>query len=803
MESTLISRLSQHVSKWNARHPVWFLVLVSWFAVVINCHPVVFGGRSMVSPASTGVMVYSWLPLFPGLQPGQTVSAHGSDTGATMLYEVPSGFIEYRSLQQGELPLWNRYGHAGQPFFGQAITMLGDPLHLIVLLGHGSALAWDVKFLTAKFLFCFGFGLLVWHLLGSQRLALLHAALAAWCGAFFYINNHPVFFVFAYSPWILLSALKWLDPQNGHWFRWGLVWLLANFASFNAGHVEVAVIMIGGLNSIALLHCLLACPSRTHSVKVLARLTVGTLLFGGFTAPVWVSFLTALQGAYSGHMEAHVYQLPLRSLPGVFDDLLYLLLVPGDAYPALAPCTGLLVLAGCILSLRHWKLMKTDRFFWINLGAIMLWGGCVFGWVPAGILNHIPFLNRDGHTYTDFSYLLVIHLTLQSAYGFRSLTQAPDRRRVLEFSVVILLMAGMLLWYDFSITHRPVPWFYFVCTTAGRSARRRCLFCTSAAAGKSPPPDGWPSCFWDWPPNSASAFMPPAIRISCSWPAPGWPWMHAAPRSKKSSRIKPVRSGWWACCTICTEITRQPMVWKTFVPCSPLTSGDYMDLMQSHPGLEFPYTWVMLVTNAVAAQPLLNLLNVKYLLGPTGIVLSAGSPFRIAGRSDFSIIENPQAWPRAFFSDQVVSIASTSGFIQELDQQGDRPFVALAPAEMEICPALRQLETNSSPVIVAATHYDLRFNSTAFDLHAPAAGVVCLTEGQARDFVATANGEIKPVLTVNRAFKGVYLDHPGDYHIQFTYRPRYWHQACLLFWLAAAGLVILLIAHLIQRRQNH
>src|SRR5438445_629815 len=82
------------------------------------------------------------------------------------------------------------------------------------ILGHGSALAWDIKFLLAKFLFCCGFGLLILRLLGNGPLSLIYSALAAWCGAFFYINNHPAFFVFCYAPWILLSALAFLDLRR-------------------------------------------------------------------------------------------------------------------------------------------------------------------------------------------------------------------------------------------------------------------------------------------------------------------------------------------------------------------------------------------------------------------------------------------------------------------------------------------------------------------------------------------------------------------------------------------------------------
>jgi hypothetical protein len=191
------------------------------------------------------------------MKPAPQISVHGSDSAAMLIQEVPAGFIESRSLlQYGELPLWNRYGHAGSAFIGQAVTMLGDPLQLIVIFGRGSAVAWDLKFVTAKWLYCTGFGLLVFRLMGSQPLGLIYAALGAYCGAFFYIYNHPVFFVFSYAPWILLSALAWLDPKASHYFRWGLVWLLANFACFNAGHVEVAVVLIAGLNLAALVYAL-------------------------------------------------------------------------------------------------------------------------------------------------------------------------------------------------------------------------------------------------------------------------------------------------------------------------------------------------------------------------------------------------------------------------------------------------------------------------------------------------------------------------------------------------------------------
>src|SRR5471030_1208221 len=72
--------------KWNARHPVLAIVFVSFLAVVINCHPIIFFGKSFVSPISLNIpMVYSWWPPMPGMEmrsePTLDVihSTHGTD----------------------------------------------------------------------------------------------------------------------------------------------------------------------------------------------------------------------------------------------------------------------------------------------------------------------------------------------------------------------------------------------------------------------------------------------------------------------------------------------------------------------------------------------------------------------------------------------------------------------------------------------------------------------------------------------------------------------------------------------------
>ncbi len=797
------------VLEWHVRHPVAAIVFTALLAVGINCHPVIFSGKSFVSPMSVGnPLVYSWWPPLPGMErwpgptrtggwPAQTLEVmhniHGSDVGATMWWGVPLGFLEYRSLfEHGELPLWNRYSHAGDTLIGQAVTMLGDPLHLIVLIGHGSAGAWDVKFLVAKILFCAGFGLLIRRLLKTPPLSLIFTALAAYCGAYFYINNHPAFFVFAYAPWILLAGIEWLDPQSERRIGWGLVWLLANFSCFNAGHLELAVVLIGGLNLAVVSYQLILHRNAAASAKVLGHMAIGTLLFFGLTAPVWMSFLAALDGSYTAHEKIEVSQLPFTSLPGAFDDLFFLLLRADDSIPAIAPGTSLLVLAGCVFSLMRWQQLKAEPFFWVNLGAIGLWGGIVFGAVPTSLLAIVPMLNRVGHIYTDFSYLLVIHLTIQSAYGFVCLTKVDKLRQVaVDFAVLGGIFAGLFLLYSHGYRHHPIPWNYVLCAVAG-AVGAPLLFVFLKSRRRQTWVVGWMGIivlgfipnfrFGLYNRGNDALLMLPGPRLVLNPPSPA---VDKIKRDKsKPFRVVGLEWNFMGDYSAVYEL-------EDIRSCAPLSNGEFVNLLRHFPGVELTKDWEVEIVDPARAQPLLNLLNVKYLLSWPDVGLRRQLAFRITDRSDFGVLENLQVWPRAFFVNQVIAVASNAEFIQHLSENGRQPFVAVTQTEIEKQPGLQSLETARPAAISPATNYRLSPNATEFDVHASSAGVVCLTEGQAKDFMATANKQPKEVLTVNRAFKGIYLDHPGDYHVQFTYRPRHWRLACALFWISFGGIIML------------
>ena len=788
-------------------------MLVSLVAVALNCYPIIFCGRSYVSPTCVnGTLVYTEWPPLPGMTPGPApdVLQHGSDTAAMMWWGVPVGFIESRSLlEQGVLPLWDRYGHAGETLIGQAVSMLGDPLQLIVILGHGSAVAWDLKFLAAKFFFCVGFGLLILRRLENRTLSLIYSALAAYCGAWFYISNHPVFFVFSYAPWILLAALEWLDLQSGRQVRWGLVWLLANFACFNAGHVEVAVVLIGGLNLSALAAALIRHHGPADVISLVNRMGGGTLIFLGLTMPAWMSFWVSLDGAFTVHPDVNVVQLPPTTLPGVFDDVFYQLLRLDKFVAAFAPGTSLLILVGCSFTVLGWRQLKGEPFFWANLGALVLWGACVFKGIPASFLAAIPFLNHVGHVCTDFSFLLVIHLMIQSAYGFKCLAKVETFRQLAgDLACLAGVFAGLIVLYSFRHQRQPIPWNYFLGAGLGAVGAPLLFACLKIRRRRILAP-GWVAIlvlgfipnfrFGLYHAGNDTLLMLPGPRVVLNTPSP------ALERIKLDATgpFRVVGLQW-------NFMGNYSAVYglEDIRSCAPLSNREFMELLGSFPGVNLSRGWMVEVADPVRAQPLLNLLNVKYLLAPPEFHLEGKPGFQLADRSDFRVWENLQVWPRAFFSDQVVSLSATETFIQALLHHGQQPFIALTREAIDKRPGVQQLETTNQAIVSPATNYRLFPNSTEFDIHAPSAGMVCLTEGQARDFTARANGESREVLTVNCAFKGIYLDKPGDYHVQFIYRPRHWRLACAGFWISAgvaiglAGLSFIRVKELAKGRNK-
>ena len=163
----LRTRLAEGMRSLAAK-PVRAAAVVAAIAVLASAYPVVFLGKSFVSPNLGTILLYDAFPTLPGQKSAETVDVKGSDIGAIMWSHIPLSHIQHRALAQGELPLWNRYNSAGTPLLGQGQSMFGDPLHFFVIAANGTAWAWDIKYLIAKWLFATALGLLVLAIVGAR-----------------------------------------------------------------------------------------------------------------------------------------------------------------------------------------------------------------------------------------------------------------------------------------------------------------------------------------------------------------------------------------------------------------------------------------------------------------------------------------------------------------------------------------------------------------------------------------------------------------------------------------------------------
>ena len=770
--------------------------------VLWSCYPIVFCGRSFVSPNNGAPtdggnsLLYDTVPTLPGYSDTRIADFHGADTGAIMWHDVPNAFVEARSLwQHRALPLWNRYKNSGDPLLTQGISMFGDPLHFIVLAGGGSAWAWDWKFLAAKWLFCFGCGCLVLDLTRRLRLALLFTVAAAFCGLFHFAPNHPGFFVFCYTPWILLSVMRALRESGPRRIGWGLLWLVVNTGCFNAGHVEAAVVCIAGLNLTGFIHAL--AESRIARWRVAGTMAALTALFAGLNAPVWLPFLSYLPSSFNLHTDVVIEQFPLSLVAGLFDDRFYQAVQ--DVPLAEGPGGTMFVLFGMLFALASYRELRREKFFFINLAALVVWGGFVLGYIPVALVQHLPLIRGIGHIRADFSYLAIIQSLIGSAYGCLALVRLVEagavwRRWTVAAGGVVLV--ELLFFWSTQTIEKPAdfhvyvalvtfcvlaaPPMYLLCRrTAGASRLASqvtlgvLLFLPHARFGLyNFGPDRW--------------LLQPGVRARLDFPS-------EAVESMKRGAREPFRA--------------TGLAWDLYggygavyglediKGVSALMNPYYMELCARYPGVNRD-SYLVELPNPGAAKNLLSMLNVRYLALNPNDEPPADLPYRLTGKYDLTVFENDAVWPRAFFVNKLRTYRTIDEFVSLLEQEGTRPFAAISEADLAGYPPLRALAENPAAMIVrSATGYRLGANETSFEIEAPASGLAFVSETYVSDgFTVEVNGVAREVLRVNHAFKGVYLERPGHYRITFRYVPPHWALASAMFLASAALIGVALVA---------
>lgn len=802
------------VPMWARAHPRQALLIIATGAVVASCYPVVFFGKSFISPNnhSHTFLLYPDMPTVPGYTQNERDDARGSDMGSPMWYSWPVSVAESRALfRYFELPLWNRYNSLGLPLLGQGQSMFGDPLHFLVLFSNGSPVFWDLKYLLAKLLFAFTLGLCVLQVTRHIPSAAVTTATAPFIGFFCYRYSHPAFFSLCYTPFILLCWLNLIAaPERRRAFIWSGLMVLANWMVLTSGTVKEAYILLLAINACGCIS-LFATNGVPEKFWRFRQAFYAQALFVLLSAPVWLTFLTALRSASTFYDLPEAYQLQPGILIGLFDDIFYRELNVDELH--LDPSLNFLVLA-VILWLCFSPRDRESNTGFTGLTLTALFSvAIVFGLIPRLLLTRLPFLARVHHVDNTFSCVAIVCLLVLAGCGVRAFwtdcQNARFRAIYPRFLVSLLLLFAIYL------------------ATTG-VVQRSTFLRISAHIPKS-------GFFWGYSVTLvlAAAFLPLVARMAIvrgqffsrqallalmlvfllQWrhgmqletpfdPYVMNPQVRVGLLAEASEALKLIKSR-------AGEPGRTAGLGRSFSPgygqavgieqidsADPLLNPFYRTLIDTF-AIKLPFASTgdgVLGDDLTSALPLLDMLNVRFYLGVTDKPELAPSVKKIA-HLDLNVFESGTVWPRAFFANLLSPYDSEDEFVSLLKHGDARPFVAIPRATFETGPGFRALWDDSFPnrkrQIVAATDYVLTNNTTSFKVNASGPGTVVLTEPYIKDdFQLTVNGKPASYFRVNSAFRGVFVPAAGEYHFSFSYWPRNFTTA---LWLSAIGATLLIV----------
>ena len=795
--------------RWAVSRPLQAVFVVALSAAVLSCYPVVFCGKSFVSPNIVGsAMLYPTPPFLPGYEDADLELPKGSDTGAMLWQNLPYSFIQSRALwRDHELPLWNRYNSAGTPLLAQGLSMFGDPLHNIVLLGRGAAWAWDIKFVLAKVLFCFALGLLVLRTAKNLPAALVLAASSAFIGFFSYRFDHPAYFSSCYAPWILLAWVEIARSVTSRSFLgWACVLLVSSCAEINSGGVKEGYMLLCAMHASGLLIYLFGTETPARWKKLRYLFCFGASFFL-LTAPFWLPFVDTLGNSFTVYNVTPSFQIQPSLILGFFDDIFYRAVnSQGEVFN---PSTNFLILFGILAVLPRLRSLVRDRVFLaVVLGAFPPFA-LAFGIVPPSLISKIPVLKNVGHLDNTFSCALIIQAVIIAGFGLSHLDRRiRSRTWSWDYTVIVSAFAALVSLY-LGFTHaaqRPPDAF----TPIGASVTLNFAFYVyafSLITGLLLLP--FVARRWSLATYSKGIFIVfivtacvlfhwrfalhlksgieavddivsnPGVRANFKAHSRAVEWLRKTPETARVVGFDDTFFSGYNGISGLESITGT----------DPLENIYYRNLILSGGvSLQWMWRWVVDRDSWDKMLPLYNLLNIRYFLDSRTSDVHLPNLSKVT-TLDLAVYENRSAWPRAFFADRVMAYDSTPQFIAALAKSKDHPFAAIEGVDRTaLAPALF-VPSPEGVRAVAARDYHLTSNTTTFTIDAPDAGVAVLTEAfLPDDFIVRINGAATGYFRVNHAFRGVLIPRAGAYTISYCYWPRRFTLSLLM---AGGGALIL------------
>lgn len=777
--------------QWFATRPRAAILLVAAAAVAVQAHPVLFGGRSFVSPSNGSWMLYGNQPTLPGATQTEFANTMGSDVGAMMWNFIYYPMVQREALlHDGELPLWNRYSMTGEPLLGQGQSMLGDPFNVLTILADGAAWAWDVRFILAHWLLAAGLGLTAWMLTRHLPASVLVTIGAGFIGFFSFRLNHPANFSVCYAPWILVAWVGLIQSRTSRGEAgWLGALLLANWTEFSSGTMKESSMLMACLDLAGLFLLFLTPSTAGRRGRLLLLATAAGGLFVLLAAPLWMSFFSALRHSVTAYDAPQAQTLPLAQFIGFFDDIFYRQKWPEEW--VVAPALNLLFLLGALAWVASPSAWRRDRAGLALLLAAGVPWAFAFGVVPPAVIVKIPFIGNIWHVGNTFSCPLLILFSVLAGCGFReAMIHAGQPGWWRRFAAAAALGAAMAAVFFISTAEHPRSLFFQGYAAAlalaalalplglrwtARSGRPNAL-CVALVLGV-------PLLLWRHGQYLRSSFdryvFSPGERADFHAPSPAVAWVNDR-KTAEPSRVIGLQNNLF-------PVYNVALHWESLYGVDAVRSGYYLEYAAAlHLGRVWKWDGGTPESDATTLLPVHDMLNVTHYLADHASPAHAIPRLQLVAQRDLDIYASASAWPRAFFTDRLAVYDKVEAFATRLHTGDGRPFAAVQADEKDIPALSRDL---SSRTIRAASAYRLTANTTSFAVDASGPGVVVLTEAfYPGDFQVTVDGEPASYFRVNHAFKGVAIERAGRHEIAFAYWPEHFTLALAL---AAAGAVLL------------
>lgn len=757
---------------WASGSPRTAIFVVAVASVVCSNYPVVLLGKSFVSPNNGGAaQLYLTPPFLPGAADRTIENARASDVGATMWEYRPYSAVQYDSISQLELPMWNRFSNAGAPLLAQGVSMIGDPLHWIAVAGKGAAWGWDLKFILAKIVFCASVGGLVFLTSRSLRSGLILTASSAFLGFFIFRLNHPAFFAVCYAPMILLAWAGILKSVSFRQMRpYGALLFLAMLMELNSGTAKEAYMLVIFLNATGAIALLLQRASLRDKILKAAIIGLTGVASIMILAPFWLTFQDEIGRSYNLSTNPVVQVFPAYLFIGFFDEIYYALAQPSRV--VVGPAVNLLIAACVLWAIAGAHRLLRETWFVAALAGGLFSAAMAFGLVSPALLAKIPIIRNVAHIGNTFSCLLLVQSIVVAGFGLREFFSRIREKNLAGDSIrcavlglalgwfYLTSMGSSIIWDTFGLIFAVVPLIAIVIAALvtpslfSKVVAPRpvifvllCMVAVHARLGQHPALGTQDLNLYVANLQSRPDFLATS------------PVLQTLPNPMSSPyRVVGVDGvlfpGYQASIGV-----------ESIYGADALAPRYLRELIDAFKFTHmFEWATIVLQGDVPSVARALDAFNVRFLLYPPDAESIADGS--VVARKDLVVVERQSAWPRAFFTDTLSKYSSPDELADQI-RSANQPIAAVQSGE-EGAPQL----SKGAGIVVQATNYVMSPNGIRFTVDAPSSGVVVV--GQAfldRSFTARLNDEPSSVFRVNHAFVGVRVPAAGHYSIALVYRP--------------------------------